>query len=89
MAKYAVITNTDGNFLVRQEYSDKESAIIGFDNTHAALMNDKTMAKGTIKLVDDQLDVVDGKWQDTITHEVQGEAPEEETKTTRTTKSSK
>lgn len=69
MAKYATVTCTDGNFLVREQYGDRDAAVIGYDELHAALVNDKTMAKGTIKILDDQLDVLEGKWQDTIVHE--------------------
>ena len=70
MAKFAAVTCTDGNFLVREQYDNKDAALIGFDGIHAALVNDKTMEKGTIKILDDQLNVLDGKWQDTIVHEV-------------------
>ena len=71
MANYAVVTCTDGNFIVREQYATRDSAVIGYDNLHAALTNDKTMQKGTIKILDDQLDVLEGKWQDTIVHNVQ------------------
>lgn len=71
MAKLAIITCTDGNFLVRSEHNTRDSALIAYDQLHADLVNDKTMAKGTIKIIDDQLDDFEGaKWSDTIVHEV-------------------
>ena len=69
--KLAIITNTDGNFAVRSEHDTRDSALIAYDQLHAALVNDKTMAKGVIKIIDDQLDDFEGaKWQDVIIHEV-------------------
>ena len=71
MNQYAVITFTDGTFLIRSEHETRESAIIAYDNLHASLINEPTVAKIVIKAVDSQLDVIDGKYWDVITHEVQ------------------
>lgn len=69
--RLAIITNTDGNFLVRSEHDTRDEALIAYDQLHAALVNDKNMAKGTIKIIDDQLDDFEGaKWSDIIIHEV-------------------
>ena len=70
MSEYALFTWSNGSFHLEAEYSDKDAAIIGYDGHHAALVNDKTCPKAVIKLVDKQLDVVDGKYYDTITHPV-------------------
>ena len=77
MNQYAVITFTDGTFLLRSEHATRESAIIAYDNLHAALINEPTVAKIVIKAVDSQLDVIDGKYWDVITHEVQAQPVEE------------
>ena len=78
MAKYATVTCTDGTFLIREEYGDRDEAIIGYDGLHAAMTNDKNMTKGTIKILDEQLDVLEGKWQDTISHPEPTPEPEAE-----------
>lgn len=71
MNEYALFTWSNGAFHLEAEYTDKDAAIIGYDGLHAALVNDKTCQKAVIKLVDKQLDIVDGKYYDTITHAVQ------------------
>ena len=69
--KLAIITNTDGNFAVRSEHETRDSALIAYDQLHAALVNDKTCEKAVIKIIDDQLDDFEGnKWSDIIIHEV-------------------
>ena len=70
MSEFALFTWSNGAFHLEAEYSDKDAAIVGYDGLHASLVNDKTCARAVIKLVDKQLDVVDGKYLDTITHEV-------------------
>ena len=68
--KLAIITNTDGNFAVRSEHETRDSALIAYDQLHAALVNDKTCAKAVIKIIDDQLDDFEGnKWSDVIIHD--------------------
>ena len=47
--KLAIITCTDGNFLVRSEHDTRDEALIAYDQLHAALVNDKTCAKAVIK----------------------------------------
>ena len=68
MNTYALITYSDGTFLVREEYSTKDAAIIGYDNLHAGLINDKNCQRAVIKLLDADLNVVDNKYFDIITH---------------------
>ena len=67
MNNYALLTWSDGTFLLREEYSTKDAAIIGYDNLHAALIND-TVAECSIRLVDSQFNIVDNKYFDIIRH---------------------
>ena len=78
MANFALVTCTDGNFLTRTEYEDRDSAVVGYDNLHAALVSDKEMKYGTIKILDRNLDCLEGKWCDTITHPEPEPEPEPE-----------
>ena len=57
--KYSIITCTDGNNVVRAEgITDRESAIKSFH-----IINDKTFEYGMIKLMDENLDCVEGKME--------------------------
>ena len=58
--KLSLITVTDGNFLVRSEWSDPTAAIKAFHNLAAALWNDASFAEGYIAILDSQLDVLRG-----------------------------
>lgn len=69
MNNYAVVTWSDGTFLVRSEHSDKNSAIMEYDALHRNLIADESTALCTIKLLDSQLNIVDNKYFDTIHHE--------------------
>ena len=81
--KYAVITVVDGNFLIRSEWGNKESAIQSFHSLCAALIGDTGFSTAMVKVLDENLDTVDGKME-YITHEpvvsapVVEEEPEEE-----------
>lgn len=70
MNTYALLTWSDGTFLVRSEHATKEAGIIAYDNLHAALIND-TVAECSIRLVDSQFNIVDNKYFDIIRHTAQ------------------
>lgn len=70
MNKYALVTWSDGTFILRSEHNTKEAGIIAYDQLHAALTGDTSCAECTIKLLDNQLNIVDSKYFDHITHEV-------------------
>lgn len=62
--KYAIITNTDGNNVVRAEgITDRESAFKQFHHWCESIINDKTFEYGMIKLMDENLDTVEGKME--------------------------
>ena len=67
--KYAVCTVTNGNFLIRSEWSDPTAAIKAFHTLAAALWNDTSLSEGYIAILDSQLDVFEGR-KERITHEV-------------------
>ena len=67
--KLSLITVTDGNFLVRSEWSDPTAAIKAFHNLAAALWNDTSLSEGYIAILDSQLDVFNG-YKERISHEV-------------------
>ena len=73
--KYAVCTVTDGNFLIRSEWSDPTAAIKAFHNLAAALWNDTNFSEGYIAILDSQLDVFEGR-KERIAHEVVSAAEE-------------
>ena len=62
--KYAIISNTDGNNTIRQEgITDRETAIKSFHHFCEIIMNDKSFEYGMIKLMDENLDTVEGKME--------------------------
>lgn len=62
--KYAIITNTDGNNVVRAEgITDKESAFKQFHHWCELLFNDDSFTYGVIKVLDENLDCVEGKME--------------------------
>lgn len=82
--EYAILTVTDGNNVVRAEHiSDIENARKTWHHWCELLISDKSFTKGMVKLVDENLDLVEGKME-YITHEpvasvpVVEEEPEEE-----------
>lgn len=77
MNKYAVITVVDGNFLIRSEWGNKESAIQSFHSLCAALIGDMGFSTAMVKVLDENLDTVDGKME-YITHEPVAPVVEEE-----------
>ena len=77
--RYAVITVTDGNFLIRTEWGDIEGAKKAYFSLASALINDTGFSEGYIAIVDSNLDTV-GTYKEHITHPVSAQ-PVEETPT--------
>lgn len=63
MNRFAIVTCTDGNFLVRSEWGDKASAFKAFHSLCAALWNDTGFSTAMVKVVDENLDTVEGKME--------------------------
>ena len=62
--KYSIITCTDGNNIVRAEgITDRESAFKQFHHWCELLIDDKSFTYGMIKLMDENLDCVEGKME--------------------------
>lgn len=60
--KFSIITCTDGNNIVRAEgITDRESAFKQFHHWCELLIDDKSFTYGMIKLLDENLDTVEGK----------------------------
>lgn len=78
--EYAILTVTDGNNVVRAEHiSDIENARKTWHHWCELLISDNSFAKGMVKLVDENLDLVEGKME-YIEHEpVAPVTPVEET----------
>jgi len=74
--KYAVISNVNGVFKIESEHGDNlQAAIVNFHNICAALWNVQDVITAKVEVVDEALNVVDGK-SEFISH-VEPE-PEEE-----------
>lgn len=86
MNNYALVTWSDGTFLLRSEHETKEAGIIAYDELHAALVGDAGTAECTIKLLDNQLNVVDSKYFDLIKHTVQKQAVETKSESKKSSK---
>lgn len=65
--KLSIITCTDGNYLIRSEHTTRDSALIAYDNLHAALVGDTNLQYGVIAIMDENLDCYEGR-KDTIIH---------------------
>lgn len=76
--RYSLISVTDGNFLVRSEWSDKESAFKAFHGLCAALYNDSSFHTAMVKVMDENLDCVDGKMEYIVKEPETPEVPETE-----------
>lgn len=70
--KYALITITDGTFLIRSEWSEVTGAIKAFHNLASALWNDTGFTEGYIAILDSNLDTYEG-YKEFITHQPQPE----------------
>ena len=77
--KYSIITCTDGNNIVRAEgITDRESAIKSFHHWCELLFNDDTFEYGVIKVLDENLDTVEGKMELINRRQPEPEEPVEE-----------
>ena len=75
--EYSIITCTDGDNTVRAEHiQSKESAFQQFHYWCQLIYNDKNVKKGMVKVLDENLDCVEGKME-FITHEPIVETPSE------------
>lgn len=73
--EYAILTVTDGNNVVRAEHiSDIENARKTWHHWCELLISDSSFSKGMVKLVDENLDLVEGKME-YITHDAVASAP--------------
>lgn len=60
--KYAVISNINGNFTIESEHGDDlQAAFVAFHNKCAALWNASDVETAKVEVVDEALNVVDGK----------------------------
>ena len=74
---YAITNVVNGNFTVSSEHGeDKQAAIVAFHNRCAVLWNAQDVITATVKLVDENLDAVDGK-KEFIYHEQPEPEPNE------------
>lgn len=77
--KYAIVAVTNGNFAVKTEHGEnKQAALVAFHQLSASYWNAPDVTTAMIKVVDENLDTVDGKME-YITHEPVPVAPVEET----------
>ena len=60
MNEYAVIEQVNGNFIIHTEHANIDAAEVSFANLWAALVNDTGAVDAVIKVVDKNLDVVNG-----------------------------
>ena len=77
--KYAIISNTDGNNTIREEgITDKNNAFARFHYWCNLLFNDNTFEYGVIKVLDENLDCVEGKMELINRRQPEPVEPEEE-----------
>ena len=77
--KYSIITCTDGNNVVRAEgITDLESAKKSFHHWCELLIDDQSFTYGMIKLMDENLDCVEGKMELINRRQPEPEEPVEE-----------
>ena len=73
--EYAILTVTDGNNVVRAEHiANIEDARKAWHHWCELLISDNSFTKGMVKLVDENLDLVESKME-YITHEPVAPAP--------------
>ena len=65
MNNYAIVSWTDGTFLLREEHKTKESAFSSFHSLCATLYGDPSMKgkRGMVKVLDENLDCVENKME--------------------------
>lgn len=74
--KYSLVTVINGNFKVEAEYGeDRQAAFVGFHTKAATLWNAQDVITGMVKVMDENLNCVEGKME-YITH------PQDEPETT-------
>ena len=66
--KFSVIQVTNGNFSIKSEWGDLEKAKGAYNALCSALHNDSAEFVVTVALVDENLDVVEGRYKDVIVH---------------------
>ena len=77
--EYSILTCTDGNNIVRAEHiKGKDTAFKTFHHWCELLFNDNSFTKGMVKLLDENLDCVEGKME-FIQHEIVQQTPPAET----------
>lgn len=77
MRYFYIVTITDGNLAVRAEkMTNLETAKQNFHHWCELLISDKSFSTGMVKLLDDNLDCVEGKME-FIQHEIQVVVPAE------------
>ena len=71
--KYYVLIVSNGNLQLdlTTEYTDINSAIAGYSDKVSLYHKDKTVTSAVIKLVNNQLELVDGKYVEFIAKEAQ------------------
>ena len=69
--KYAVVCCSDTNYTIHSAHPTLKAAKIAFHQYSAALWNDPNITKATVKLVDEQLDCVEGYQELVIHHETE------------------
>ncbi|MBQ1571070.1 MAG: hypothetical protein IIZ78_08110 [Clostridiales bacterium] len=73
--RYSLIAVTNGNFAVKSEHGEnKQAALVAFHQLSAAYWNAPDVTTAMIKVVDENLDTVDGKME-YITHDAVAPAP--------------
>ena len=73
--KYSLIAVTNGNFAVKSEHGEnKQAALVAFHQLSASYWNAPDVTTAMIKVVDENLDTVDGKME-YITHDPVPVAP--------------
>ncbi len=66
--KYSLVTVINGNFKVEAEYGgDRQAAFVGFHTKAATLWNAPDVITGMVKVMDENLNCVEGKME-YITH---------------------
>lgn len=77
---YAIVSSINGVFKIESEHGqDKQAAFVNFHSLCRIYWNASDVISGMIKVVDENLDVVDSKME-YITHEpIQNNQPVEET----------
>ena len=81
--KLAIVTCTDGNYLIRSEHTTRDAALIAYDELHKSLVGDTNMIYGVIAIKDENLDDFEGR-RDVITHPAPEPEPTNTTPTEQT-----